>query len=47
MLAGLQPGADDLTGWLIRVCDYAGNELCSIDVAEAEAARQANDNTPL
>ncbi|ESX38345.1 hypothetical protein X762_31725 [Mesorhizobium sp. LSHC426A00] len=27
--------------------DQAGNELCTIDVAEAEAARQANDNTPL
>ena len=47
MLVDLQPGADDLTGWLIRVRDQAGNELCSIDVAEAEAARQANDNTPL
>lgn len=47
MVVDLQPGADDLTGWLIRVRDHAGNELCSIDVAEAEAARQANVNTPL
>jgi hypothetical protein len=46
MLVDLQPGADDLTGWLVRVRDQAGNELCEIDVAEAEAARQANDNTP-
>ncbi|ESX99888.1 MULTISPECIES: hypothetical protein [unclassified Mesorhizobium] len=43
----LQPGDDDLTGWLVRMRDQAGNELCTIDVAEAEAARQANDNTPL
>ena len=47
MLVDLQPGADDLTGWLVRVRDQAGNELCAIDVAEAEAARQAKDNTPL
>ena len=46
LLVDLQPGADDLTGWLVRMRDQAGNELCTIDVAEAEAARQANDNTP-
>nr|WP_155921564.1 hypothetical protein [Mesorhizobium sp. L2C054A000] len=40
-------GDDDMTGWLVRMRDQAGNELCTIDVAEAEAARQANDNTPL
>lgn len=47
MLVDLQPGDDNLTGWLVRMRDPAGNELCTIDVAEAEAARQANDNTPL
>ena len=47
MLVDLQPGDDDLTGWLVRMRDPAGNELCTIDVAQAEAARQANDNTPL
>lgn len=46
MLVDLQPGADDLTGWLVRVRDQGGHELCAIDVAEAQAARQANDNTP-
>ncbi|WP_435053508.1 hypothetical protein [Mesorhizobium australicum] len=47
LLVDLQPGDDDLTGWLVRMRDQAGNELCTIDVAEAEAARQANDNKPL
>lgn len=47
MLVDLQPGDDNLTGWLVRMRDPAGNELCTIDVAQAEAARQANDNTPL
>ncbi|ESZ38552.1 hypothetical protein X731_28955 [Mesorhizobium sp. L2C054A000] len=47
LLVDLQPGDDNLTGWLVRMRDQAGNELCTIDVAEAEAARQANDNTPL
>lgn len=47
MLVDLQPGDDDLTGWLVRMRDPAGNELCTIDIAEAEAARQANDNTAL
>lgn len=47
MLVDLQPGDDDLTGWLVRMRDPAGNELCTIDVAQAEAARQANGNTPL
>ncbi len=41
VLADLQPGADDLSGWLVRVLDQNGGLLCSIDVSEAEAARQA------
>jgi hypothetical protein len=41
LLADLQPGTDDLTGWLVRVCDESGKLLCAIDVQEAEAARQA------
>jgi hypothetical protein len=47
MLVDLQPGNDDLTGWLVRVRDDSGAEVCTIDVAEAEAARQANDNASL
>ncbi|TPM96619.1 hypothetical protein [Mesorhizobium sp. B2-1-3A] len=47
MLIDLQPGNDDLTGWLVRVRDDSGAEVCTIDVAEAEAARQANDNASL
>jgi hypothetical protein len=41
VLADLQPGTDDLSGWLVRVLDENGGLLCSIDVSEAEAARQA------
>lgn len=40
LLADLQPGTDDLTGWLVRVRDQSGELLCAIDVQEAEAARQ-------
>jgi len=45
VLVDLQPGADDLSGWLVRVLDADGSLLCSIDVSEAEAARQADDTT--
>ncbi|MER8568382.1 hypothetical protein NKH85_29610 [Mesorhizobium sp. M0924] len=33
-------GDDDMTGWLVRMRDQAGNELCTISVCEAEAAPQ-------
>jgi len=42
LLLDLQPGVDDPSGWLVRMCDENGEVLCTIDVAEAEAARQAN-----
>ena len=41
LLVDLQPGTDDLSGWLVRVRDENGELLCAIDVQEAEAARQA------
>lgn len=37
LLADLQPGTDDLTGWLVRVRDANGELLCTVDVAEAQA----------
>ena len=40
LLADLQPGTDDLSGWLVRVRDKNGGLLCAIDVQEAEFARQ-------
>lgn len=40
LLVDLQPGSDDLTGWLVRVRGENGELLCAIDVQEAEAARQ-------
>ncbi|MCR5858614.1 hypothetical protein [Mesorhizobium sp. J428] len=43
LLADLQPGTDDLSGWLVRVHSMNGDLLCSIDVQEAEAARQATE----
>lgn len=45
VLADLQPGTNPLSGWLVRVRNENGELLCSIDVSEAEAARQANDAT--
>jgi hypothetical protein len=42
LLHDLQPGADDCTGWLVRVRDENGELLCAIDVAEAEAYRARN-----
>lgn len=36
-----RPGADDLSGWLVRVWDENGELLCAIDVQEAEAARRS------
>ena len=45
VLADLQPGTNALSGWLVRVRDETGELLCSIDVSEAEAARQASDAT--
>lgn len=41
LLADLQPGTDDLSGWLVRVCDESGELLHTIDVPEAEAARRS------
>ena len=40
LLVDLQPGIDDLTAWLVRVRNENGELLCSIDVREADAARQ-------
>jgi hypothetical protein len=42
LLVDLQPGSDDLSGWLVRVRDENGDLLCAIDVHEAEAARQTH-----
>jgi uncharacterized protein DUF6894 len=42
LLVDLQPGVDDLSGWLVRVTSEDGELLWVVDVAEAEAARQAN-----
>lgn len=42
LLADLQPGTDELSGWLVRVRDESGELLCAIDVREAEAARQTS-----
>lgn len=42
LLVDLQPGTDDLSGWLVRVRDENGELLCDIDVQEAEAARQTS-----
>jgi len=44
LLLDLQPGKDDLTGWLVRVSDESGRVLCTIDVSEADAARQASES---
>jgi hypothetical protein len=40
LLVDLEPGRDDLSGWLVRVRDEHGQLLCTIDVQDAEAARQ-------
>ncbi|WP_147377757.1 DUF6894 family protein [Mesorhizobium waimense] len=45
VLVDLQSGTDDPSGWLVRVRDENGELRCSIDVSEAEAARQASDAT--
>lgn len=37
LLVDLQPGIDELSGWLVRVRNNSGVVLCTIDVAEAEA----------
>jgi hypothetical protein len=42
LLIDLEPGTDDLTGWLVRVRDERGDLLCAIDVQEAEASRQTS-----
>jgi hypothetical protein len=41
LLADLEPGTDDLSGWLVRVRGAKGELLLTIDVQDAEAARQA------
>jgi hypothetical protein len=40
LLVDLQPRTDDLSAWLVRVRDENGEVLYTIDVQEAEAARQ-------
>lgn len=40
LLGDLQPGTDDLSGWLVRVRNENGELLCTVDVQEAEKARQ-------
>lgn len=42
LLVDLQPGTDELSGWLVRVFNESGEVLYTVDVAEAEAARQTN-----
>lgn len=42
LLPDLQPGKDELSGWLVRVRDESGELLCAVDVAEAEAHRSEN-----
>ncbi|SFU21192.1 hypothetical protein [Mesorhizobium sp. YR577] len=44
LLVDLQAGTDDLSGWLGRVRGESGETLCTIDVQEAEAARQRADD---
>ncbi|RWQ44047.1 MAG: hypothetical protein EOS82_28410 [Mesorhizobium sp.] len=39
LLVDLQPGTDDLSGWLVRLRDENGELLYAIDVQEAQAAR--------
>jgi hypothetical protein len=41
LLVDLQPGVDNLSGWLVRVSNEHGQLLWTVDVAEAEAARQS------
>ena len=43
VLLDLQPGKDDLTGWLVRVSDQNGQLLFTVDVSDAEAARHASE----
>ena len=38
VLVDLQPGTDDLSGWLVRVRDEMGRLVCVITVEEAEIA---------
>ena len=45
LLADLQPGRDDLTGWLVRVRAENGDLLCAIDAQEADAARKAAEGS--
>lgn len=40
LLGDLQPRPGDLSGWLVRVRNENGELLCTIDVKEAETARQ-------
>jgi hypothetical protein len=42
LLADLQPGTPALSGWLVRILNEHGELLCTVDVAEADAARQAS-----
>ncbi|WP_181180036.1 hypothetical protein [Mesorhizobium sp. B2-1-3A] len=41
LLVDLQPGTDDLTGWLVRLSDERGELLYTVNVHEAETARKA------
>lgn len=42
LLVDLQPGTDELSGWLIRVSNEKGELLYTVDVQEAEAARKGS-----
>lgn len=42
LLAEMQPGTGSLTGWLVRMRDENGQLFCTIEVEEAELARQKN-----
>jgi hypothetical protein len=41
LLVDLEPDVDDLTGWLVQVRNLSGELLCTIDVQQADAARQS------
>ena len=42
LLMDLQAGTDELSGWLVRVWDQNGKVVSTVDVQEAEAARQSS-----
>lgn len=44
LLVDLQPGKDDLMGWLVRVYAENGDLVCTVDVQGAELARKERPN---